>query len=217
MQSKILLVLEEQEFERVGGNKTIKVDVRIITATNKILEEEVKGGRFRKDLYYRINVYPVKLPPLRERVEDIPLLVFYFLKELSERNDKEVVSVTQTAMGRLKQYPLPGNIRELENVMERAILNCPGKVLRIDEFSQLNGESFKKEDGQANVTDETIADNSRGNAVIPLKQVEKQAIERALVVNDGNISHAARQLAITRAKLYRKIKAYNIHIENTSR
>ncbi len=117
MQSKILRVLEEQDFERVGGNTTIKVDVRIITATNKILEEEVKEDRFREDLFYRINVYPINLPPLRQRVEDIPLLVFLFLKELNERNNIEVVSITETAMERLKQYPWPGNVRELENVM----------------------------------------------------------------------------------------------------
>ena len=216
MQSKILRVLEEQEFERVGGNTTIKVDVRIITATNKILEEEVKEDRFREDLFYRINVYPINLPPLRQRVDDIPLLVFFFLKELSERNNKEVVSITETAMERLKRYPWPGNIRELENVMERAILNCPSKVLTVEEFNHLDGNALLKGAASADAESKVYIEESHKQSVIPLKEVEKHAIENALSVNEGNISSAARQLAITRARLYRKIKEFDIRFDAIS-
>ena len=222
MQSKILRLLEEQEFERVGGNKTIKVDVRIITATNKNLDEEIKKNTFRKDLYYRINVYPINLPPLRERNEDIPILVFYFLGELSKRNNKEVLSITQTALERLKRYSWPGNIRELENIMERAILNCPGKVLTVDEFEHLDSSGIKlatEKAGDDNVPsfdEENVEfeDFERRDTVVPLKRIEKKAIEHALRLSDGNISSAARQLNIGRATLYRKIREYDIRFEN---
>jgi len=221
-QSKILRLLEEQEFERVGGNKSIKVDVRIITATNKNLEKEIEAGNFRKDLFYRINVYPLVLPPLRERADDIPLLIFYFMDVLSKRNNKEVLSITQEALDFLKMYPWPGNIRELENVLERAILNCPGKVLTVDEFSHLDiNIQVSDSELSANGTRQSgskMRDNERTNKavlpVVPLKQIEKQAIQTALIRNEGNISNTARQLDIGRATLYRKIKEYEIQSGN---
>jgi len=217
-QSKILRLLEEQEFERVGGNKSIKVDVRIITATNKNLEKEIEAGNFRKDLFYRINVYPLVLPPLRERSDDIPLLIFYFMDVLSKKNNKEVLSITQEALDFLNMYPWPGNIRELENILERAILNCPGKVLTVEEFSHLN-INIKTSDNElsTNGTEFTFTqmredenDSKVILPVLPLKQIEKQAIRTALIRNEGNISSTARQLDIGRATLYRKIKEYEI-------
>ncbi|MFC1553760.1 sigma 54-interacting transcriptional regulator [candidate division KSB1 bacterium] len=208
-QSKILRLLEEQEFERVGGNETIKVDVRIITATNKELEEEVAEKKFREDLFYRINVYPVKLPPLRERIDDIPLLIFHFLDVLSKKNNKEILGITPPAVERLKEYRWPGNIRELEHVLERAILNCPGKLLTLDQFKYLEGTGADINTDMSKVSTLSFEERFLNN-VLPLNEVEKQAIENALLVNDWNISNTAKQLKIGRATLYRKIKEYNI-------
>ncbi len=212
-QSKILRVLEEQEFERVGGNKTIKVDVRIITATNKKLEEEVNNGNFREDLFYRINVYPIELPPLRDRAEDIPLLAYYFNEVLGRKNNKEILSITERAIRLLQEYSWPGNIRELENVMERAILRAPGKVLTIDEFSHL-GKTGRKNVVREDEGEESVFDNSdTAGKVLSLKQAEKQAIEQALRSNSGNISTAAKKLEIGRATLHRKINDYGIDVD----
>lgn len=213
LQSKILRLLEEQQFERVGGNKTIKVNVRIISATNKLLEHEVKEGRFREDLYYRIKVYPIYLPPLRERVEDITLLVYHFLDFLSRKNNKEVVSISPESLELLKSYSWPGNIRELENVLERAILNCPGKVLNVRDFDieeSLNDNGSLIEVSDAAIPVSTPADSLNIAPVIPLKDVEKQAIVNALKVNNGNISKSARELGIGRATLHRKLKDHDI-------
>jgi len=222
LQAKILRILEEQEFERVGGNKTIKIDVRIISATNKNLDEEVKAGRFRKDLYYRTNVYPIFLPPLRERVDDIPLLVYHFLDVLSRKNSKEVLSISPAALKMLTAYQWLGNIRELENVIERALLNCPGKIIsaedldlaeitenekavsgEIEDYTRLYPyEIDSKNAGKSAEIDYKYNDTK----IMPLKIVEKIAIERTLNSNNGNISASAQQLQIGRATLHRKIK-----------
>jgi transcriptional regulator with GAF, ATPase, and Fis domain len=131
MQVKLLRVLQESEFERVGGIKTIKVDVRLITATNRDLAAEIAGGGFRDDLYYRLNVVPIHLPPLRERREDIPLLVDHFLARFNERLKKQVTGAEPEAIDRLISHQWPGNIRELENVIERTILFCEGPLIRL--------------------------------------------------------------------------------------
>ena len=124
MQVKLLRVLQESEFERVGGIKTIKVDVRLVTATNRDLLQDISAGSFREDLYYRLNVVPIHLPPLRERHEDIPLLVEHFLAKFNDRLKKQIDAVSADAIARLVSYHWPGNIRELENVMERTMLFC---------------------------------------------------------------------------------------------
>jgi DNA-binding NtrC family response regulator len=131
MQVKLLRVLQESEFERVGGIKTIKVDVRLITATNRDLAAEITTGGFRDDLYYRLNVVPIHLPPLRERREDIPLLVDHFLTRFNERLKKQVTRVEPEAIDRLVSHGWPGNIRELENVIERTVLFCEGPLIRL--------------------------------------------------------------------------------------
>jgi two-component system response regulator AtoC len=131
MQVKLLRVLQESEFERVGGIKTIKVDVRLITATNRDLAAEIATGGFRDDLYYRLNVVPIHLPPLRERREDIPLLVDHFLARFNERLKKQVTGAEPEAIDRLISHQWPGNIRELENVIERTILFCEGPLIRL--------------------------------------------------------------------------------------
>ena len=128
---KLLRVLQEHEFERVGGSKTIMVDVRVIAATNRDLAQAVANDKFRHDLYYRLNVFPVALPPLRERVADVPLLVHYFVARYSAKIGRPITRVPHEAMQRLVAYPWPGNVRELENVIERAVILSPGPDLRV--------------------------------------------------------------------------------------
>jgi chemotaxis protein methyltransferase CheR len=137
LQAKLLRVVQDGEFERLGGSRTIKVDARIIAATNRNLEEEVRKGNFREDLWYRLNVFPITMPPLRDRRDDIPLLVAFYLKKISKRLGKHVEIVSETAMGKLQNYHWPGNFRELENVLERAIINSPSSKLQlVDELKK---------------------------------------------------------------------------------
>jgi formate hydrogenlyase transcriptional activator len=131
LQPKLLRVLQEQEFERVGGNRTLHVDVRVVAATNTDLAALVAERRFRSDLYYRLNVFPIQIPPLRERPEDVPLLVRYFVQKFSRRQNKTVVYIPSNVMEALVNYPWPGNVRELENLIERAVLLSPGPELRV--------------------------------------------------------------------------------------
>jgi len=127
-----LRVLQEREFERVGGNRTIKTDVRVIAATNKDLEREVNDSRFRMDLFYRLNVFPIEVPPLRERVNDIPLLVDYFATRLAARMGKKVSQIEKRSLETMQQYSWPGNIRELQNVIERCVILAEGGVMRLE-------------------------------------------------------------------------------------
>ena len=132
IQVALLRVLQEKEFERVGGNRTIKTDVRVIVATNKDLLREVNEGRFRIDLFYRLNVFPVHVPPLRERVNDIPVLVDYFAVRLAARTGKKISQIEKQSLSAMQQYSWPGNIRELQNVIERCVILADGEVLRVD-------------------------------------------------------------------------------------
>jgi chemotaxis protein methyltransferase CheR len=140
-------VIEDGEFERLGSSKTMKVDVRIIAATNRDLEKDAREGRFRQDLWYRLNVYPITLPPLRERVEDIPLIVQYYVDILARKMGKDIVSVPEKVMKVLQSYEWPGNVRELANVLERAVISTSGSKLRLSEEltldHQMSPESFK--------------------------------------------------------------------------
>jgi len=131
LQSKLLRVLQDGEFERLGSSRTIKVDARIVTATNRNLEEEVRQGRFREDLWYRLNVFPITMPPLRNRMEDIPLLVEFYVKKITKRMGKDTSIIPRTVMNTLQNYHWPGNVRELENVLERAVINSPGPKLHL--------------------------------------------------------------------------------------
>jgi formate hydrogenlyase transcriptional activator len=131
VQAKLLRVLEAGEFERLGSPKTIKVDVRLIAATNRDLAEQIKEGRFREDLYYRLNVFPIRVPPLRERAEDIPALVWTFLSELSSRMGKKITQVPRKTMDALVRHPWPGNVRELRNVIEHGAILTSGVTLRV--------------------------------------------------------------------------------------
>lgn len=199
MQAKLLRVLQEHELQRVGGQETIKVDVRILCATNRDLEEEVAAGRFREDLYYRLNVVELEVPPLRERLGDIPLLVSYFLHTFAERNGRAVSGVTPECMDVLNRYPWPGNVRELEHSMERGVILMRGDYLdlgalplAIQRWAGLNAPKEVEEPAT-------------------LREAEKVLILKTLEETGGNRSEAARRLQITRKTLLNKLKSYNIN------
>ena len=131
LQAKLLRVVQDGEFERLGGSRTLKVDVRIIAATNRDLEQEVRKGGFREDLWYRLNIFPITMPPLRERLDDIPLLVEFYVDKIAKRMGKTITHISTSVMGKLQSYRWPGNIRELENVLERAVINSSGPKLHL--------------------------------------------------------------------------------------
>lgn len=208
-QSKILRVLQEKRFERVGGTQPVSVDVRVISATNKNLEEEVRNGNFREDLFYRISVYPITLPPLRERKADIPELVGYFLEKFNKKLRRKVKSVSDRALEHLINYHWPGNVRELENVMERSILNCSGNTL-LPEHLPITLVAYDKR----SYGDSMRVDFHRAIALardIPSwEEVEREICRLALKLSNSNISAAASRLGIGRTTLYRKLKKYNL-------
>jgi DNA-binding NtrC family response regulator len=217
MQVKLLRVLQESEFERVGGIKTIKVDVRLVTATNRDLLQEIGAGAFREDLFYRLNVVPIHIPPLRERHEDIPLLVDHFITKFNERLRKQVTAIDPDAIDRLVAHSWPGNIRELENLMERTVLFCEGTQIRVSdlppEISHLAplpvpvvavGEA-------AAVPAGGLAAGSLKEAVrAQTERVERELIQRALDETGGNVTQAARKLKISRKSLQTKMKEFGL-------
>ena len=196
MQVKLLRVLQEREFTRVGGDTVIRVDVRVIAATNKHLPELVAGGRFREDLYYRLNVVALAIPALRERAEDIPLLAQHFLEAFALKNRKEVKGFTPRAMDRLIRYAWPGNVRELMNAVERAVVMTRGDFLAEEDVSLIPASAMPEQPPAAGAR--------------PLEEVEKAAILTTLKAADGNKSEAARRLGITRRTLHKKLKAYGV-------
>jgi len=202
MQVKLLRVLQEREFTRVGGEKTIQVDVRVIAATNKDLPELIGKGKFREDLYYRLNVVDMEIPYLRQRREDIPLLAQHFLQLFAARNHKEIKAFTPQAMDHLIHYNWPGNVRELMNAVERAVVLSRSDYLSEKDFHIISGSEAKKDAGMP----ETGQINVDG--VTPLEEVEKATILKTMEASGGNKSEAARRLGITRKTLHKKLKAY---------
>ncbi len=200
-QAKILRVLQEREFEPVGSTQTIKVDTRVIAATNKNLEEEIQEGRFREDLYYRLNVVAVDVPPLRQHREDIPLLADFFLKPYAEKNRRLIKGFTPRATDLLMRYDWPGNVRELENIIERAVIMVRGEMITPMEFP----ENLKELDVELKKPSLNL---SAGRS---LKEVEKVMILRTLEETGGNRTHAARILGISRRTLQLKLKEYGIN------
>jgi two-component system response regulator HydG len=200
-QAKILRVLQEREFEPVGSSQTIKVDCRVIAATNKNLEEQIHAGRFREDLYYRINVVLLPVPALRERREDIPLLADFFLKQYAEKNQRAIEGFTPRAVDLLMRYDWPGNVRELENVVERAVIMSRGEMITPLEFP---ADLQKLDTELAAVPVEVTPGRS-------LKEVEKALILQTLEQTGGNRTHAAKILGISRRTLQLKLKEYGIN------
>ena len=199
MQAKVLRVLQEREFERVGGNELVKVDTRVISATNKNLEEAVKKGDFREDLYYRISVFPIKLPPLRERKEDIPLIAAHFLNKYSLQEGKQIEQISPEALELLMAYHWPGNVRELENTIERAVvLATPPEIGARDLPASIRSLGEKKI---------YESDNKLSSWI---EKLEEQALKQALLECEGNISQTAKKLGIGRATIYRKAKKYGL-------
>ena len=209
-QAKILRVLEEQRFERVGGNKTIQVDVRVIAASNKLLEEEIAAGNFREDLYYRLNVLLLEVPPLREREGDVALLVSYFLKYFAGVHGQKVKKIEKAALEVLKQYRWPGNIRELKNIVERMVIMVPGETIVVGNIPPAILQAVGAGDGSAAERDPA------GMVNLELTYREaKDAFERAylrtqLERNGWNISRTAETIKRERRNLHKKIKQLGI-------
>ena len=203
MQAKLLRVIQEREIERIGGTDTINLDLRIIVATNENLEKQVKNDNFREDLYYRINVIRLNLPPLRERSGDIELLAKSLVKKLAKELDIEEKEISKKAMQKLKTYDWPGNVRELQNFIERALNLAPGKTIYPEHLPEIisNNENKNKTEDNDNLTLKEIVARS-----------EKEAIIKAIKKANGNRTEAAKNLGIHRTSLYHKIDKYDIKL-----
>jgi DNA-binding NtrC family response regulator len=223
LQIKLLRVLQEREFERVGDTNTIRVDTRVIAASNKDLLEEVEAERFREDLYYRLNVVPIHLPPLRKRPEDIPALIGHFLNIYNEENDRYVVHIERKALEALQAYSWPGNVRELQNYIERAVVMAPGDELTVDLLpATVLGASRPRSGRLAEADVETLTyalvqqgvagagpneDNLHAKIV---NRVERELIAQVLVACDNVQIKAAARLGINRNTLHKKVKDYGL-------
>jgi two-component system nitrogen regulation response regulator NtrX len=202
-QAKVLRVLQEQVTEPVGGTSRVQVDVRVLAATNKDLVAEIRAGHFREDLYFRLNVIPIYVPPLRERAEDIPLLVDYFVSDFAVEYGRRAKTLDAGAMARLQSHRWPGNVRELRNVIERVVIMAPGDVITEHDLAFLAASAIA---GRA--TEQVTA------LAVPLytarDQFEREYILRQLSLQQGNISRTAEVLGVERSNLYRKMRAFGI-------
>jgi transcriptional regulator with GAF, ATPase, and Fis domain len=201
VQVKLLRLLQEGEFQRVGGNQTLKADVRVISATNQDLESKVKDGTFREDLYYRLNVVPIKIPPLRRRREDIAPLVEHFVKRFSKENRKPIEGVSREAMDQLVKYDYPGNIRELENILERAAVISRGTTLTAGDlpFGGLKPDEVNEE-----------TDGGTGTLREALETLERRMVKNAMEESGGNQSRAADSLGLSERMLRYKLKKHKL-------
>ena len=207
-QAKILRILQEHKFERVGGNRTIEVDVRVIAATNKDLEEEIKEGNFREDLYFRLNVLPFVVPPLRDRKDDIQRLTKHFLQYFCSKESREIKSISSEALEALIQYDWPGNVRELKNLIERLVIMTPSQVIRVADLPQAINPSQKRPVPSAPLVAD-LPDSYREAKEL----FEKQFLLKKLQKHKWNISRTAEEIGLERSNLHRKIKAYGIEQE----
>jgi DNA-binding NtrC family response regulator len=212
LQAKLLRVLQDNTFERVGGNEPIRVDVRVIAATNRDLREEVKKGNFREDLYYRLSAFPVRLLPLRERPEDIPILAQHFLRKFAQEEGKEVVGFEPSAMTLLREYSFPGNVRELQNIVRHAVLLARGNVLTYEEVKASLGshKGLVEKDttpiGRKSLEERIATIFPDKDSLFLMEDLERAYLKRAIEVLGGNISLAAKKLGIGRATTYRWLK-----------
>ncbi|GAB7026707.1 sigma-54-dependent transcriptional regulator [Geotalea toluenoxydans] len=207
-QAKVLRILQERKFERVGGTKVVEVDVRIIAATNKVLEEEIRSGNFREDLFYRLNVVPFHVPPLRERQDDIPLLVEHFLDNFCRREGRDRKTVVPEAVELMKRYEWPGNVRELKNIIERLVIMTPGRTISAAQVPSYIGAQEGPRDGakQGSALELSSLREAR-------EEFEKEFIIQKLEENDWNISKTAEAIELERSNLHRKIKSYGIDMK----
>jgi two-component system NtrC family response regulator len=203
LQVKLLRVLQEMEFERVGGTRTIKVDVRVLSASNRNMKEEVANGLFREDLYYRLNVMNIEVPPLRERIDDIPLLVKHFIEKHRDDDGKKKIELSPDVWKILYNYPWPGNIRELENVIERAVVLNSGGVISLEDLPEELAGAEVEFDVERFIPP---------NVPLPeaLEQIEERLIRRALTQCNNVQAHAAEMLGITKSLIQHKMKKYSI-------
>jgi len=229
LQVKLLRILQEQEFERVGGNKTVKVNVRLVAATNRNLEEMVKKGEFREDLFYRLNVIPVNLPPLRERYEDVKLIIEHYMRKFMKEHRKQM-TLSKPALELLLDYPWPGNIRELQNTMERIVLICPNGEVQPEMLNHVLPFNYQKMSMPAEtfqippaapepaVAAPAVAQPAAPEQPAPmltkssLKEMEKESIIQALIDSRGIQTKAAAQLGMTARQIGYKIRKYNIDL-----
>lgn len=213
MQLKLLRVLQERRFEPVGSNETIEVDVRVVLASNEALETLVAEGRFRQDLYYRINVVRIDVPPLRERTSDIPLLADHFLQTHAKEIGKQITGFSNEAIDALRRYAFPGNVRELSNIVERAVVLSRRQTLSVEDLPAHVVQNSPPQELTA-ATDAMIDDATSPWVPIPLadalQEPEKRIILKALRANDWNRQETARQLSINRTTLYKKMKQYGL-------
>ncbi len=202
LQAKLLRVLQERELQRVGGTRTIPIDIRVIAATNQDLPAAVEIGSFRVDLFYRLAAYPIEIPPLRDRREDIPLLARHFLKKYTEDTDKSISEISPSALQLLIWHDFPGNVRELENIIERAVL--------LETTDSLQASNLSSSILPISTSPAVSSPHLAPTTILPLVEVEKQALAHALETTDNNVSKAAQALGINRATLYRKLKTYQL-------
>jgi two-component system nitrogen regulation response regulator NtrX len=202
-QAKVLRVLQEQTMEAVGGTVRIKVDARVLAATNKDLQAEIRGGRFREDLYFRLSVIPIFVPPLRDRQEDIPLLADHFMADFAREYGRRVKTFDQTARAVLQHYPWPGNVRELRNVIERLMIMVPGEIISPADLSFLDPNGLARAAAPEGGGPRQTLHEARD-------QFERDLILRTLAEQQGNMSRTAEILSVERSNLYRKMKAFGI-------
>ena len=223
LQVKLLRVLQEKSFEPVGGTQTIQVDVRLVAATSKNLKDEIHKSHFREDLYYRLNVIPIHLPPLRERRDDIPLLVNYFIEKYNKLNGKKISKISRKVLDQLIEYPWPGNVRELENCIERGIVMSPGNVLSanflpeeiISHHNQKTTTKSKNLSGNdSNIRQAGISFCEKIPDIVDAREIIHDAIEEAIILKAISLKTSKRKIAellnMSRMTLRKKMHKYGI-------
>jgi DNA-binding NtrC family response regulator len=208
LQAKLLRVIQEKSFERIGGNELIKSDARIISATNRDLKKAVEEKLFREDLFYRLNSFPINLPPLRTRRSDVLILAAHFLSVFNAKTGKNIKGFTRRATNLMYEYDWPGNVREMENAVERCILLTDNDIIDIDDFPL----HIRTADRTKSLADASMLFS--GDEIIPLEKIKEEAIRHALRVSRGKIFQAAKKLQLGRATLYRLIEKYKIDIDD---
>jgi two-component system, NtrC family, response regulator HydG len=214
-QVKLLRVLQEQQFERLGGTKTLQINTRVIAATNRPLEKMIQDGSFRQDLFFRLSIFPIELPPLRRRLDDIPALARFFLKRYAVTSGKNLKDIDADALERLRFYPWPGNVRELENVIERATILAGENTLTLDDLRFLDAYAFamRREESQA-TGNPVLSAAPAADVPLPesLKRLEKEVLVKAMEDSKGSKAKAARELGINRSTLYYRLRKHGLAV-----